>query len=141
MVMGAVHVAKHEWRHFKNDRPGHRFRNHHRRMKERPKRYSVAAVIAGLVLIAGGVVLLFVPGPGTIVIAFGLALLASQSRRLAHKMDRAEPAVRRAGKRIAHWWTTMSKGGKVGVIATGAAVVAIAMLAMWKLVVAAYLLG
>lgn len=139
--MGAVHVAKHEWRHFKHDRPGHRFRNHHRRMKQRPKRYSVVAVIVGVVLIAGGVVLLFVPGPGSIVIAFGLALLASQSRRLAHRMDRAEPALRRAGKRIAHWWTTMGKGGKVGVIATGAVAAAIAMLAMWKFVVAAYLLG
>lgn len=139
--MGAVHVAKHEWRHFKNDRPGHRFRNHHRRMKQQPRRYSVAAVIAGLILIAGGVVLLFVPGPGLIVIAFGVALLASQSRRLAHKMDHAEPALRRGGKRMAERWAAMSKGGKVGVIASGAAVVAIASAAMWKFVVAAYLLG
>jgi hypothetical protein len=139
--MGAVHVAKHEWRHFRSDRPGHRFRNHRHRMKQRPKRYSVVAVAVGVVLIASGIVLLFVPGPGSVVIAFGLALLASQSRRLAHTMDRAEPALRRTGKRIEHWWSARSTGAKTWLIAAATALVAVAMLGMWKFVVSAYLLG
>lgn len=38
----------------------------------------VANVVVGVVLVAAGIVMLFVPGPGLLVIAVGLALILSQ---------------------------------------------------------------
>jgi hypothetical protein len=43
--------------------------------------------------------LLFIPGPGLLAIALGLALVAARSQRLAAALDRAEQRIRRARAR------------------------------------------
>ena len=58
----------------------------------------------GLALIALGVVLLFVPGPGILLILLGCGLLARESRRMAAALDWAEPRVRAATRRARAAW-------------------------------------
>jgi hypothetical protein len=139
--MGALREVRQEWQHFKHDEPGVRFKNHRERMREKSRTHSVVAVGFGVLLLAGGVVLLFMPGPGLLLIVFGLALVASHSRKLSQVLDRTEPKLRRAGRRTKRRWTAMSGSAKVTVIAALAALAVAGMLAMWKFVVSAYLLG
>lgn len=119
--------ARHEWHCFRDDRPGRRFANHHERAHRSPSKARRAARIAvGAALLAGGVVLLFIPGPGLLVMLFGVALVAGESKRLASLLDRAELRTRR-------WWKHASKPARVGVVGA-AALVAAAVLAFmaWR---------
>jgi hypothetical protein len=84
----------HAWHHFKAGAPGHRFVDEHDEIahRSRPVRAGLAAL--GAVLIAAGVVMLFIPGPGLLAILFGLALTATSWRRLASWLDLAEIRIR-----------------------------------------------
>ena len=139
--MGALGEVKQEWKHFKHDPPGERFRNHRDRMKDKPKRHSAIAIGFGVLLLAGGVVLLFMPGPGLLFIVFGLALVGSHSKRLSELMDRSEPRLRRLGRRTKHRWQALPGRAKLGVIIGLASFAAAACLFMYEFVVSAYLLG
>ncbi|HEY5951747.1 MAG TPA: PGPGW domain-containing protein [Kofleriaceae bacterium] len=139
--MGALAEVKQEWKHFRDDEPGERFCNHRKRMMHKPRGHSMIALGVGLVLLAGGVVLLFMPGPGLPLIVFGLALVGSHSKRLSGLLDRTEPKLRRLGHRSVRKWKSMPGRVKLGLILALAALAAAASLAMWKYVVAAYLLG
>ncbi|HWM84806.1 MAG TPA: PGPGW domain-containing protein [Kofleriaceae bacterium] len=98
-------LIKREWKLLRKDPPGERFRNHHRRLHEPGyKLLRVLALLFGPLLAVGGLVMLFIPGPGLLFIVFGLALLAGQSRRLAGWLDRAEPRVRRVLGRARDRW-------------------------------------
>jgi hypothetical protein len=139
--MGALAEVKQEWKSFKDDEPGERFRNHRERMKEKPRGHSVVALAIGVLLVAGGVVLLFIPGPGSLLIVFGVALIASHSKTLSAKMDRAEPKLRELGRRGKRRWQAMPGRAKLGMILALGLLAVAAGLGMWKYVVAAYLLG
>jgi UPF0716 family protein affecting phage T7 exclusion len=82
------------WHQFRDAEPGHRFHDVYDRLRRTPRTARVALWLAGLVLIAGGVVLLFIPGPGIIAIVLGLALLTGLSRRLADVLDDGEKNLR-----------------------------------------------
>jgi hypothetical protein len=90
-----------EWDALRADRAGERFRHHEERLRQ-PEYLKLRrlALVCGPVLIAVGVVLLFIPGPGLLFILLGLSLLCGWSRRLARVLDRAEPALRR---RVRSW--------------------------------------
>jgi ferric-dicitrate binding protein FerR (iron transport regulator) len=139
--MGALAEVKQEWQHFKDDAPGERFRKHRDRMKQKSKKHSAVAIGLGVLLLAGGVVLLFMPGPGLLFIVFGVALVGSHSKKLSDLMDRSEPKLRRAGRRTKHRWEALPGRAKLGVIIGMASLAAAACLFMWKFVVSAYLLG
>ena len=139
--MGAFAEVKREWKLFKDDHPGERFRHHRERMQHKPRGHSILMLAVGIVLVAGGIVLLFIPGPGSVLIVFGLGLIASHSTRLSDLMDRGEPALRRFGHRVVHRWKGMPGAAKLSVI-TSIALLGFALcLCMWKFVVSAYLLG
>jgi hypothetical protein len=71
--------------------------------------------------------MLFVPGPGVVVIAAGLGALAGRSRRLAAGLDRVEPIVRGAWEALVHAWFLLPRWARV-VVAIGVGVaVAIAI--------------
>jgi len=139
--MGALADVKHEWQCFRHDGPGERFTNHRERMQHRSRAHSVLAVALGILLLVGGVILLFMPGPGLLLLVFGLALIASHSRRLANLLDRAEPALRHAARKTRSQWQALPGRAKTGLVIGVAMVAASACLAMWQLVVSAYLLG
>ena len=93
--------ARREWRCFRDDTPGQRFSNHHRREhRSSSKAARILRVVVGAVLIAGGVVMLFIPGPGLLAILFGVALVAGESNWLASRMDRVEVWARRSWRRL-----------------------------------------
>jgi len=138
--MGVLAEAKHEWKLFREDRPGERFSNHRQRMRDRPRGHSVIAVGAGAMLVVTGSVLLFIPGPGSPLIVFGFGLIASHSKRMSALLDRAEPKLRRAARKTKRTWDALPKRSKLGMIVGAASLGAASLLFMWKFVVAAYLL-
>jgi hypothetical protein len=100
-----LEAARHEWHCFRDDEPGERFRNHHKRAhRSASKAVAVLRVVIGAVLVASGVVMLFIPGPGLLGILFGLALIAGELRPLAAALDRAEVRVRRWGRSARARW-------------------------------------
>lgn len=123
-MTSALADVKREWRRFKADPPGHRFQNQHVRMHDGSRKLLVLQIVVGLLLLACGVVLLFVPGPGLVLIVFGLALVAGLSNRLARLCDRAEPSLRERGHRVHAWWKRAPFALKLGIGALAAAGVA-----------------
>lgn len=103
-MAGVIAFFKEDWKQFRADEPGERFENHTDRVKAGPKAALVLQVLMGVVLLAGGIVLMFIPGPAILAYAFGLAMFAGLSRKLARLLDRAEPALRRKGQRLKAWW-------------------------------------
>jgi uncharacterized membrane protein HdeD (DUF308 family) len=139
--MGALAEVKTEWKHFRHDAPGQRFRNHRERMKDKPGSHSLVAIVIGVLLVVGGIVLLFIPGPGSLLIVFGFALIASHSKKLSGMMDRTEPKLRRIGRRGMRRWKAMPGRAKLSVILALGMLAVAAGLGAWKYVVGAYLLG
>lgn len=139
--MGHVAEMKEEWHLFKEDEPGQRFSNHRERMNKRSKALNVAGLVLGIALLAAGVVFCFLPGPGTVLIVFGLALVGARWARMARLMDRTEPKLRHFFHRGKRRWHAMSGKAKLSVMLGLAAIAAAACLFLWRFVVSAYLLG
>ena len=57
----------------------------------------VVVLVVGLVLVAGGVALLVLPGPGLLVIVAGLAVLASEFAWAERMLDKTKEQAGRAG--------------------------------------------
>ena len=57
----------------------------------------IRALIAGIIIFIG-IILLFLPGPGWLVIILGSAILAAENLTLAKMMDSAEFRLRKAWK-------------------------------------------
>jgi hypothetical protein len=133
-IMNALAKLESQWKAFKHDEPGQRFEHQHERMKQNGRALLVGTATLGAILVASGVVLLFIPGPGLLVSVFGLALLAGVSGTLARLLDRAEPVVRRWARRAKHRWSRASMPAKaaiVGVAVALAGVVAYAAYRIW----------
>jgi hypothetical protein len=88
---------KRHWRQFKRYPPGQRFRRLHDRRLESPRGRILCAVYlaGGLTLVAIGLIMLVAPGPGTLVLAAGVAILVQESLLVARVLDWAELRVRR----------------------------------------------
>lgn len=130
--MAALADMKHEWRLFKRDRPGERFDNHRRRMDHGPTWKKVARATVGIALLAVGIVFCVLPGPGTVGIVFGLALLAGMSSKMARLLDRAEPPVRRLARRARTFWRQRSTPARVLLITAAALVAAGLGFVAWR---------
>ncbi len=115
--MSPLAEAKHQWRAFKHDKPGKRFQHQHDRLKEKGRGLRCGLAIAGIVLLAAGLALMVLPGPGIPLLVFGLALLAGLSGALARTLDRAEPVLRQEAKQLRRGWHRLSGGAKAGVCA------------------------
>jgi hypothetical protein len=96
--------AKREWKRFRNDTPGERFVQQRDRMRRKPPAIRWLGTILGGLLVAAGVVLLIVPGPGIPLIAIGAALVATQSRSLARGLDWVELRLRGIVSSLRHAW-------------------------------------
>ena len=123
---------KQEWRRLKHDRPGERFENHRRRVQEKPKAHRVALAIAGCALIAVGIVFCVLPGPGTLGIVMGLALLGGLSKTIARLMDRTEPKLRHGLRRANAFWHHLSRPKKALLITVTTLVVAMGVVVVWR---------
>jgi len=130
--MAAFAEIKHEWRLLKHDRPGQRFRHHRERMSDSPKWKKIARAAAGFALIAIGIVFCILPGPGTLGIVLGLALLAGMSKSIARLLDRIEPRVRHGLARAQRFWHELPRAKKAILIVTATIVVALGAVVVWR---------
>jgi hypothetical protein len=88
---------KQSWRRFKAGLPGRRFQQQfrqRRRFRSGAARKSLFMAI-GILLAAAGIFLLFVPGPGIIILLIGAVLIAQQSSLAARAFDRIEIRLRK----------------------------------------------
>jgi putative transmembrane protein PGPGW len=123
---GMLGELKKSWRVFKRAAPGERFQTLYRERKGHGTS-RIAFALVGILLIAGGIVLLFIPGPGIPLIAFGVALLAQQSLWLAKLMDRLEPVLRRLARKGESLWKKAATPLKAALVSGAALVVAAAI--------------
>ncbi|MGE5639582.1 MAG: hypothetical protein ACM30H_05760 [Clostridia bacterium] len=95
--MSALDQLSHDWSALWQAAPGRRFqelyRRRHRRRESELRRLLLMAF--GGLLVLFGALLVFTPGPGAAVAAFGAVLIAGQSRRAALVLDRWEIRLRR----------------------------------------------
>ena len=94
-----------EFEAFKGSTPGHRFRERFERMKAipRPTHERIARCLCGVIVMLVGIVLIPLPGPGWLIVGFGVTLLAQESRRIADFCDRVEMRCRGVGARWRAW--------------------------------------
>lgn len=89
---------KEMWHTLKEDEPGKRFVHlYKKRREDRQGGFDwgrLAITTLGAVVSIAGVVFLAMPGPGLLVLALGLALMASESLALAKVLDWAESRIR-----------------------------------------------
>ena len=84
-------ALKRRIRRFMTAPSGSRFRAHYERMKTRPSLMrTLIAIGVGLVLLAAGLVMLVLPGPGLLVGTIGAALIAGESLLVARVLDRVD---------------------------------------------------
>jgi uncharacterized protein (TIGR02611 family) len=119
------------WHRLRLSRPGRRFQERHDRHRSDDRRRRLAAVAAGVLLIIGGLVLMPLPGPGSLIVVIGLALLAGVSRRAARLLDRGELRLRRGLRWAGRRWKRAPPAARIAagaLIAAGIVAAACAVL-------------
>lgn len=133
-----IEQAKTNWQEFKNSEPGERFQDrYNRRQQEEHGRWNKGAILnvaLGLLIIAGGLVIGLVPGPGGFIAIFGLGLIGSEFRPIAKALDWTELKVRAAASWAKNIWDVLPIGGKVIVGALALVVVAAVAYGVYVLV-------
>lgn len=126
--MQALDQLRENWDRLRRGAPGARFRAYH---DDRAARRGggwplsrILTVVAGVLLIAGGLAIGWIPGPGGFIGIFGAALLATEWRGLARLLDWAELLVRRVWASARVWWRHSSATGKVLAVAGSIAAMA-----------------
>jgi hypothetical protein len=96
---------KSQFQQFRRDVPGERFKNLHSRQQRSGKKLpmTILGIALGIILIAGGILLGFVPGlPGIVLSVLGIGLIAAQFSWLANWCDISELALREFVAKIRH---------------------------------------
>lgn len=93
----------------RSDIPGQRFLHVHERHRFSNPLLRIGAILAGFLLITGGAVTFWLPGPNFVLVLGGLALVAAQWRLAARFLDWLEVAGRRVKGAL---WDPRSKGAK-----------------------------
>ncbi len=118
-----IEQVKENWQEFKGSEPGQRFQDRYeRRREEEQGRWSKSAIlniVLGLLIIAGGLLIGLVPGPGGFIAFLGLGLIGSEFQPTAKALDWGEVKVRAGVSWAKNVWAALPLGGKVivGVLA------------------------
>ena len=102
---------------FESALPGRRFEKLYEARKRSDGTSRIAFTAIGGLLLAGRVVLLFIPGPGLVLIAFGGALVAQQSLWLARMLDRLELTLRKLLRKARSCWKRSSTAVRTALVA------------------------
>ena len=103
---------KMRWKKIRKLPPGERFQTIHREQRNRSAVVKAAFFGVALLSFAGGVVLMFIPGPAILFFALTGALLATQSLWLARRLDEGEVWGRRAVASVRRWRRRRQRGGR-----------------------------
>lgn len=116
---------KKTWKTFESAPSGERFERIYRRRKTSGSpALRVGLIVAGIILIVGGVVLLAIPGPGLLVIAFGGALIAQQFLFVARAFDWLEVRLRELHRACLAFWKEASMALRAAIVASAAVIAA-----------------
>jgi uncharacterized membrane protein HdeD (DUF308 family) len=114
-------------RHLGSSRAGRRFQTVHSVESQKKKPWTMTVkLLLGILLIAVGIFLLAVPGPGLLVVFVGLGVLASGSRAVARLLDRLEVLARNGWEKIMNRWRGAPWYGRIAFAALLAGLVAAA---------------
>ncbi|HEY1053110.1 MAG TPA: PGPGW domain-containing protein [Prosthecobacter sp.] len=134
-----AHFHQH-WEAFKASRPGRRFQDVHKRREQSGKAASSGVrkflmIGLGLALTAAGMFFLVVPGPGTVGVFVGIALIASESLLVARLLDRLEVLLRPLFEWLRRHWMRFSRTQRRVLSGTAAALGGLAAVAFYFYVV------
>ena len=120
---------KKTWHMLREAEPGKRFQqyNEHHQASRRSNASKVLSVVIGVVIVAVGIVALPAPGPGTLVIAIGAALIARESRVVAKALDWLELRIRAVVKRAVGVWKAASPPARIALGAVGVGLLGVAV--------------
>ena|SRR5436190_4523926 len=84
------------WHDLKHGQPGRRFQEHylHRQAGRRGVLAKYATIIAGILVFLAGLVLMPLPGPGSLIAILGASLLAKEFHGAARALDWLEVRIR-----------------------------------------------
>jgi hypothetical protein len=101
-------------RHLGSSGAGRRFQKVHSVESQKRKPWTRAVkLLLGTLLIAVGIFLLAIPGPGLLVVLVGLGVLASGSRSVARLLDRSEVLARNSWHEIVTRWREAPWYGRI----------------------------
>src|SRR4051812_43241361 len=84
-----------EWRQLRESRPGTRFEGGAERHRVDNHVVRIVLICLGLGLALGGVLTFWLPGPQFVIIFAGIAIVATQWKAVARRLDRLEVRLRR----------------------------------------------
>jgi len=95
---------KKDWEALKASDPGHRFQDRYRRRREKSlgtsNLWRFVMITLGFLIIGVGVIFLFIPGSGWVIIVVGTGIIAGESLIVAKILDIGELIIRKLiGKR------------------------------------------
>lgn len=93
-IPGVTANIEQQFQAFKHSEPGHRFRELYERRSQSERGRKVAVMVVAGLVIATGVALMILPGPGIPVIVIGLAMIAQELQCVASTLDRLELKIR-----------------------------------------------
>ena len=89
-----------QWQVFRADPAGERFQRRYRRHTVRAgMARKIIVIVGGLVLIAAGIVLLVLPGPGLLLMLLGAGFVGEESLIAARMLDRIDVVFQRLRNR------------------------------------------
>jgi uncharacterized protein (TIGR02611 family) len=126
---------KQSWRHLKEGKPGKRFRQQYERRKRsgRSNLSKILFIILGLLIMVVGLIFLPAPGPGTLILLPGAALIARESLFAARLLDWLEVRIRRVIARGLKFWENASLLVKALVVVLALAIVTALAFAAYRL--------
>ncbi len=119
---------KEQWQELKEGDPGKRFQEHYCRRQEggRSRLRKPLFIGAGVLIIAAGIFFLPAPGPGSLILIIGVALIAQESRLAARALDWTEVKVRPVAEWGIRTWKHASPAVKALIILLAAVAAAAA---------------
>lgn len=127
------------WQEFREDAPGERFQKRfERRHQSRPNPFQKILFMGGGILVmAAGLFFLPAPGPGTVILLIGAALVAQESLTAARLLDRAEVFARKIADRSRQVWRGLPVPAKILLVLLAAALLAAAAWGAYRVLFAA----
>lgn len=124
----ATATFKQQFHELQRGRPGRRFQARYEKAKKGRRGHNttgrIVRLVLGFALMAGGLILMVIPGPGLPLLFLGAGFVATESLWVARAMDRLEVRLRAVWRWIVEHWKRLSLPGKIAVatlLAVGAA--------------------
>lgn len=122
------------WQRLRQARPGERFQELYKQRQNTRRTLwpRLLFVGLGLLLVIIGFILMFVPGPGSVIALLGAAMLAQESRFVARLLDRAEVTLWQCLAWAKRYWASSSQVTRVLLSLVAASMIAVGVALMYR---------